>query len=103
MLGLPLSLWLTFTPAYFSTMGTGSGIDADLSYKATNRASIVFNVGSLSASDFKDRHGSLDLEYDLIEDRLAVVTGAGFDQYDLYGAGPTVDKDLHCKIKVKVF
>lgn len=103
MLGLPLSLWLTFTPMYMSSMGPGTGFGAEANYELTQRASVNFSLDTTTDSSFKDRNGSLDLGYDLIKDRLNVSTGFGFDQYDLYGAGPTVDRNLHCKVKIKVF
>lgn len=103
MLHLPLSLWLSFTPLYLSNMGTGTEMSANLGYELTKRASLDFGVGGTTAQDFKDRHGSLDLNYKLTEN-LETVTGLGYDRYDLYVAGePTYTKDLHFTVKYRVF
>jgi len=103
MLALPLSLWLTFSPVYLTSMGSGSEFGAIMSYQVTKRASWDFEAGVTTATQFRDRHGSLDLTYSLIKDRLDVATGVGYEQYDLYGVDPTITKDLHCRVKVKVF
>lgn len=103
MLSLPLSLWLSFTPMYLSSMGSGTGFGANAAYTLSKRAAITFDMGTTTDTSFKDRNGSLDYSYDLIKDRLNMSAGFGFDQYDLYGAGPTVDKNMHCTVKVKVF
>ena len=105
MLGLPLSLWLTFTPVYLTNQGTGTEFGTEVSYEMSKRASLDFNLGSATTKSFyNDRNGSLDLDYSLIKDRLDVITGVGYDDYTLYGAGsPTITKDLHCRVKLKVF
>jgi hypothetical protein len=69
----------------------------------SKRASVEFSLGTTGTSDFHDRNGSLNLDYKLT-DWLTTESGFGYDQYDLYGAGsPTITKDMHVRLKLKVF
>lgn len=96
------ALWLTTTPYYRSSMGQGASLDL---FGTTDITSSVFaetGAGFISAGDFKDRHGVANIGY-RITPRLNVLVGGGYDRYDLYGAGPTMTRDVHVTFKFKLY